>query len=210
MVEIRPSILVKTFEDFEEKVKKVESLVERVHLDIADGLLVANTTIKGYEELAKINSPLKWSIHLMVFHPEEQLEFWYETAVDEIFVHREMRADVAEVLQEIRSHGRQVGLVVNPETPVNDIIEFTDLIDYIQFMTVNPGFSGSDFLEQSIDKVSEFHEQFSHIPILVDGGINPETAPRAIAAGALILVVGSYLWQSDDITKAISELRSQF
>lgn len=208
MIEIIPSILVQTKGELEVKLKKCEGLVERVHIDVADGLLVPSTTIKGYEELRSLQTPLKLSAHLMVSHPEEQIDQWYDTPVERIFIHKEARADVAAVLQDIKSHGRSAGLVLNPETPVHDIIELRELIDYIQFMTVHPGFSGSAFLEEIVDKISGFHSDYPEIPILVDGGINPETAPRVVAAGASALVVGSYIWNNSDPTAAINQLKN--
>lgn len=210
MIDIIPSILAHTFEEFEAKVKKVEPFVKRVHVDIADGRLVENTTILGYEEILKVSaagSALKWDAHLMVLHPEEILEPWYSTGADRFFVHIEARTGIREVLQNIKSHGRGAGLVVNPNTTVEEIVEFVDVIDYIQFMTVEPGFSGREFLEDMINKISAFHEAYPSIAIFADGGINPRTAPTVIAAGASTLIVGSYIWESQNIAKAIEELK---
>ena len=207
MIEIIPSILVQTKEELEAKLKKVESLVDRVHLDIADGVLVPNTTIQGYEEIKTLTSSIKWSVHLMVVQPEEQLAQWYNTPVDRIFIHKESRGDTASILQQIKLNGKGVGLVLNPETPVHEIIELVDLFEYIQFMTIHPGFSGREFLPEVVDKISRFHSDYPSIPIYVDGGINPDTAPKVVAAGATGLIVGSYIWEHADPARAIENLK---
>lgn len=207
MIEIIPSILAGSYEEFETLIKKVEPFVERVSLDISDGVFTPSLTIKGYEEVNKINTPLKFDVHLMIRRPSEQMYNWYKTKADRFFIHIEDDYNIKNILDQIHFNQRKVGLVLNPETKIDDAIEFIDSIDYIQFMCVHPGFYGRTFVEDVIDKISSFHENYPGVPIAVDGGINPETASKVIAAGASILIAGSYIFQSSDAGKAIEELK---
>ena len=206
MIKIIPSILATTKEDFEKLLRKVEPYVDRVHLDIGDGDFVPTKTISGYEELIKIETKVKFDVHLMVSRPEDQMYFWYKTKADRFFIHTETDHGHKNLIDQIHFNGRKVGLVLNPETQTEKIIELIDDIDFVQFMTVHPGFYGSEFVESVTNKILEFHGQYPNIPIFVDGGVNLETILRLIVVGATNLVVGSYVVESQDVGKAIEEL----
>jgi len=206
MIKIIPAILATTKEDFEKLLRKVEPYVDRVHLDIGDGDFVPTKTISGYEELIKIETKVKFDVHLMVSQPEDQMYFWYKTKADRFFIHAETDHGHKNLIDQIHLNGRKVGLVLNPETQTEKIIELIDDIDFVQFMTVHPGFYGSEFVESVTNKILEFHGQYPNIPIFVDGGVNLETILRLISVGATNLVVGSYVVESQDVGKAIEEL----
>ncbi|MBI2062517.1 MAG: ribulose-phosphate 3-epimerase [Candidatus Yanofskybacteria bacterium] len=207
MVEIIPSILATTKEEFEKLLKSVEPYVDRVHLDIGDGDFVSTKTISGYEELIKMETKVNFDVHLMVSRPEDQMYFWYKTKADRFFIHAETDHGHRNLIDQVHFNGRQIGLVLNPETQVDKIAELIDDIDFIQFMTVHPGFYGSDFEESVINKILEFHGQYPNIPIFADGGINLETASRLVAVGVTNLIVGSYIIGSQDVGKAIEGLK---
>ena len=206
MIKIIPSILAATKEEFEKLLKSVEPYVDRAHLDIGDGDFVPTKTISGYEELIKIETKVKFDVHLMVSRPEDQMYFWYKTKADRFFIHAETDHGHKNLIDQIHLNGRKVGLVLNPETQTEKIIELIDDIDFVQFMTVHPGFYGSEFVESVTNKILEFHGQYPNIPIFVDGGVNLETILRLISVGATNLVVGSYVVESQDVGKAIEEL----
>ncbi len=208
MINIIPSILAKTAEDFEKILRAVEPYVDRVHLDIGDGDFVPTKTITGYDELIKMETKVKFDVHLMVSRPEDQMYFWYKTKADRFLVHAETDHGHINLINQIHLNNREVGLVLNPETQVDKITELIDDIDFVQFMTVHPGFYGSEFVESVLNKISEFHGQYPSMPIFVDGGVNPETALRLAAIGATTLVVGSYVLASGDVGKAIEELKA--
>jgi len=208
MVEVIPTILVKTYEEFESLVRKVEPFVERVSLDISDGTIVPTLTIKGYTEIQQINTPLKFDIHLMVENPEVYIHEWLKTKVERIFFHSEARCDFFRIIDEIRASGKKIGIAVNPETDMSTVIEYIDQIDYVQFMAVHPGYYGGTFLEDVIGKISGFHQEFPEVPIVVDGGVTPEIARRLIPVGATILNVGSYIFNSENIEEAIKQLKN--
>ena len=207
MVEIIPSILVKTKEEFLNKILAVENLTERVHLDIADGIFVPNMTISGFEEIESIETSLKIEAHLMVSKPENHVIRWLETQVDSLIFHIEATQKATEVIEKAKEADRRIGVALNPETPISALAAFIDQIDFVHFMTVEPGFYGGQFVESVLDKMSDFHYFYPDKPISVDGGVNLETAPKLIQAGANTLIVGSYIWNSKDVAQAIEEIK---
>jgi ribulose-phosphate 3-epimerase len=208
MIKIIPAILAKTSEEFEKMLRIVEPYVDRVHLDIGDGDFVSTKTISGYEELIKMETKVKFDVHLMVSRPEDQMYFWYKTKADRFLIHAETDHGHHDLIDQIHSNGRQVGLVLNPETQVDKIAELIEDIDLVQFMTVRPGNYGGEFVESVINKIVEFHGQYPNTPIFVDGGVNPKTILRLIAIGVTTFVVGSYVVGSKDVGKAIEELKA--
>ena len=133
--------------------------------------------------------------------------FWYKTKADRFLIHAETDHGHGSLIEQIHFNGRKVGMVLNPETQVESIVGVINDIDFVQFMTVHPGFYGSEFVESVINKILEFHGQYPSTPIFVDGGVNPETALRLVAIGVTTLVVGSYIVEYQDVGKAIEELR---
>lgn len=208
MVEIIPSILVKTEEELLQKVLAVEPHIEHVHLDIADGIFVPNMTILGFEEVESLDTNLKIGVHLMVSKPENHIVRWLETPADKFIFHIEATSKSQEVIDAIKESDCIVGIALNPQTPVSRIEPFIDQIDFVHFMAVEPGFYGGKFVDSVVEKIKDFHFYYPDKPIEVDGGITPETALKLIEAGATTLVVGSYIWESKDVGKAIEKLKS--
>ena len=206
-MEIIPSILAKSYDEFESIIRKIEPYVERVHIDVADGKLVSNTTVKGFEELNKVNTNLKIGAHLMVDDPANWLKDWYNTNADRIIFHAEAGGDFKNIIDDIHKNKRKAGIALNPDTSVDKIESLVSDLDFIQFMTVHPGFYGAEFVEEVVKKIDDFHRQHPDTPIIVDGGVNLETAPGLVKAGASMLVVGSYIFKSNDIGKAIENLK---
>lgn len=211
MIEIIPTIIAKSKEELESDIRRLEPYVERVHLDIMDGAFTASKSILGYTELQSIETKLHFTVHLMVTHPEEYVPQWLKIPnADGFAIQAESDGSLKEVFLEIRNQGKKAGIVLNPETLTGSISEYLPMVDFVQFMTVHPGFYGSPFLNDVIDKISEFHDDNPDMPIAVDGGINPETARRVVEAGAEILLSGSYIMNSPDVAKAIAELKDNF
>jgi len=208
MTEIIPSILVKTREEMVEKIIAVEPYVERVHLDIADGIFVPNITISGFEEVEDIETDLKIGVHLMVSKPENHIVRWLETQADKFIFHIEATERAQEVIDKVKEADKEVGIAINPSTSISAIEPFIDQIDLVHFMTVEPGFYGGEFLESVLPKIADFHFYYPDKPIEVDGGVDPETLPGLIKAGANLLVTGSYIFKSKDTAKAIEKMKS--
>ncbi|MEK7151634.1 MAG: ribulose-phosphate 3-epimerase [Patescibacteria group bacterium] len=207
MIEIIPSILVKTREELLEKIAAIEPHVDRIHLDIADSIFVPNMTILGLEEMEELDTNLKIGVHLMVSKPENHIGHWLETLADKFIFHIEATSKPQEIIDAVKEFDRSVGIALNPQTAIAKIEPFVDQIDFVHFMTVEPGFYGGKFVESVVDKIKEFHFLYPDKPIEVDGGITPETAPRLIEAGVTMLVVGSYVWESGNVGQAISKLK---
>jgi len=208
MIEIVPAIIAKSFEELDEKVKIVDPYVSRAQIDIMDGEFVSNQTINGYDELKNLNSNLKFEVHLMVNHPEDYIKKLIDTGrVDKYVLHIESSGDLDSLIELIHDNGYQVGLSLNPETQNDALIDYVDKIDFVQYMTVDPGFYGSPFMENVLDKMSDLHFMHPEMSLQVDGGINEETASKAVQAGATTLVSGSYLFNHDDIAEAIKSLQ---
>lgn len=207
MINIIPSILAETSEEFEKLLRMVELYVDRVHLDIGDGDFVSTKTISGYEELIKMETKVNFDIHLMVSQPEDQMYFWYKTKADRFLIHAETDHGHRNLIDQIHLNDRKVGLVLNPETQIDKIAELVENIDFVQFMTVHPGNYGGDFVESVIDKILDFHGHYPNVPIMVDGAIHSQTARRVLAVGASILVVGTHILQEgNNVGNAIEEL----
>lgn len=208
MPEVIPSILVKTGEELAEKIMAIEPHVERVHLDIADGIFVPNMTILGFEETEELDTNLKIEIHLMVSKPENHIVRWLETPADRFIFHVEATTQAQKVIDAVKEVDKQIGVALNPQTPVAKIEPFIDQIDFVHFMTVEPGFYGGKFVDSVIDKIKEFHFLYPDKPIEIDGGITPDTMLRLVEAGASMLVVGSYIWESENKGVAIEKLKA--
>lgn len=207
MIEVIPSILATTRDEFEMMVHKLESHVDRVHLDIVDGNFASNTTIKGYEELLKLETNLAFDVHLMVQKPD--LEPWFATKADRFILHVESEGDKLEYLMRLEEHGKRRALAVNPATDFKKMESLLPHLDFVQFMTVNPGFYGSPFLPDVLEHIRAFHDTHPHMAIAVDGGITDQTAPQVCSAGASLLVSGSYIINSSDIAASIQKLQTQ-
>ena len=186
---IIPSILVRTKEELIEKVRALEPHFEKAHLDIADGIFVPNTTI---DNLGDLETNLEFSVHLMVSKPENHIAKWLGL-VTSITFHAEATQKHIEVIEAIKEGECEVGIALNPKTPHSAIADFVNLVDFVHFMTVEPGFYGGTFLPEVIDKIADFHFYYPDKLIVVDGGVTPENIDKLTEAGAMEFVVGSAL-----------------
>ncbi len=208
MAEVIPSILVKSSQEFTDKLRLVESFVGRVHVDIADGIFVPNKTIDGVDEVESADSQVLFGVHLMVSKPENHLARWLEAPIESISFHIEATNKEQQVIDEIKEADILVGIALNPATPVSSIEDYVNQLDFVHFMTVEPGFYGGEFIPDVIKKIADFHYFYPDMPITVDGGITPENATELVQAGATTLIVGSYIFQAKEIKKALDEFRN--
>lgn len=208
MIKIIPAILAKTEEEFIKMAKKIEPYTDLVQLDIADGEFVPNKTITGYDELQKIDTKLDFEIHLMISNPEKVIERWLKTKAVRYLIHLESTKELDVLINQIGGNRKEVGCVLSPQTDYSAIEPYIDRIDLVQFMTVDPGFYGSPFLPDVLGKIKNFHSQYPNKMIQVDGGINPETVKLVGAAGASSAAVGSYIFKSDNLEKALKKLNA--
>lgn len=213
-VKIAPSMLSADFSKMGEELSRVENAgADIIHLDVMDGVFVPNITfgIKMVADLKKIaTKPL--DCHLMIVSPEKYVKKFAEAGADYITVHYEAcKENLANLLKLIKSCGVKCGLVINPDTPVEKIVNEIPLCDMVLVMSVFPGFGGQSFISDVLVKVSEIRDIIdkNHYNCLIeiDGGINPQTALAAKKAGCDVLVAGSSVFGAKDAAKAISDLR---
>ena len=211
MARIAPSILSADFAALASAIDAVSPQADLLHVDVMDGHFVPNLTIGPpvIKSLRK-RTDLYFDCHLMVDNPGDFLDDFAAAGANGCSVHVEL-SDVVPLFGEMRRLGLDVGLAVNPETPVEACLPHLPHIDLLLMMTVHPGFGGQAFIGEVMDKVKVAREEIDRrdlkVALQVDGGINEETAPIAAAAGADVFVAGSAIFHADDPLKAAKRIR---
>lgn len=198
-ITIAPSLLAADFSKLREEVEAINKTEAKwLHLDVMDGNFVPNISF-GADIIKSIKpyTNLYFDAHLMVEKPEWYIETVAKAGVDSITIHVEATNHLHRALQMIKSFGIKAGVALNPATDIEVLDNIIDLIDLVLVMTVNPGFGGQKFIDNTLQKIKRIREKYPHIDIQVDGGINNETAKLVKEAGANILVAGSYVFKGD-------------
>jgi ribulose-phosphate 3-epimerase len=192
-----PSILAADFTRLGEQVREAESAgADRIHVDVMDGHFVPNISMGPLvvEALRKITR-LPLETHLMISNPDQYLEAFAKAGSTSLLVHVEGNNHLHRTIQSIRGLGLPAGVVLNPATPTWSIEEVIDMVDLVLVMTVNPGFGGQQYLPETEAKIRSLRRLLDQrdrfVELEVDGGITAASAPRAVAAGARVLVAGS-------------------
>jgi ribulose-phosphate 3-epimerase len=203
---IIPAIIAKNQNELDDRLSKVMKFADIIQLDIMDNKFVPNMSLFFDFILPKTSS--RFEAHLMIDDPEKWIENNWRK-VDTILVHYESCNNPDNIIKKVKQHRKQIGFVVNPETPIKVLDSYLDEIDQVLIMTVNPGFYGSRFLLEMLDKISVLREMKPNLNIEVDGGITPATIGFVDKAGANMFVSGSYIVKSQNVMEAMNSLRDQ-
>jgi ribulose-phosphate 3-epimerase len=212
--QIAPSILAADFANLQKEVEMLNaSKADYIHVDIMDGVFVPNISfgIPVTEAIHKhATKPL--DVHLMIVNPDNYLQAFRNAGAEIISVHYEACNHLHRSLQAIRNLGAKAGVAINPHTSINLLADVIQHIDLVCVMSVNPGFGGQKFIENTYDKVSRLKDLIlskgAKTLIEIDGGVNLQNAPKLMAAGADVLVAGSFVFSSANPIATIEQLKA--
>ena len=209
---IAPSVLAADFSNLQRDIEMInESEADWFHIDIMDGVFVPNISF-GMPVLRDIKKHAKKTldVHLMIVNPDQYIETFSELGADILTVHLEACTHMHRTIQAIKATGMKAGIALNPHSSVNQLKDVIKDIDVVCLMSVNPGFGGQSFIENTFDKVKELKDLIqstgSDCQIEIDGGVTNKNAKKLVQAGANILVAGSYVFKNSNPTETISKL----
>lgn len=206
-IKITPSILGIDYGRMNEHIRELESFSDMFHVDVMDGNFVDNITI-GAPVVEKIQTTVPLDCHLMIRNPHRYIDAFAKAGAASITIHAEASLHLADDVQKIKDAGAKACVAINPDTPVEKISTVLPMLDMVLIMSVVPGWGGQAFIPEVLEKVKWLREHYPNLDIQIDGGINADTAKLAIAAGANVLVSGSYILKSSDPEAAARSLRS--
>jgi ribulose-phosphate 3-epimerase len=199
-IQIEASILSAAYAILGEQAREAEVAgVDGIQIDVMDGRFVPDITWgPGMVRALSSEVHIKLDVHLMIVEPERHLAAFANAGANRLIIHQEVCPHLYRTLQAIHELGVEAGVALNPGTPLSAIEEVLGLADLIQVMTVNPGWGGQAFLYSQLDKIQRLRALLKQhnlaTPIAVDGGVDTETAPKVVAAGATVLVAGSHIY----------------
>lgn len=210
-IQLVPAILAYNVNDFKEKLSFFEKYFNLIQIDFADGKLVKNKNFYNLDKIKKIRTKANYELHLMVANPKKVIKEWINYKnVKRIIIHYESfqknKIKIYELIEDIKNKKIEIGIAFNPSTTVSKILEFLHDIDLILVMGVNPGKSGQEFDESSIDKIKIIRKHYPKLNIAVDGGIDEKNVKRILKAGANVIDSASMLLNYQDNSKGLKTL----
>ena len=214
MAIIAPSLLASDFANLQQECEMInDSAADWFHLDVMDGVFVPNISFGlPVIEAIKKHSQKPLDVHLMIVEPERYIADFQKAGADILTVHYEASNHLHRSLQEIKNHGMQAGVAINPHTSVHLLEDCIKDIDLVCMMSVNPGFGGQSFIENTYRKTEQLREIIERrgaaTKIEIDGGVNIQNASKLLQCGADVLVAGSFVFKSDRPAKLIEDLKN--
>lgn len=211
---IAPSILASDFSNLSKQIRSVEmGGADLIHCDIMDGKFVPNISF-GPVIVNAVNQATKLplDVHLMIEKPDDYLEAFVKAGADSLTVHQEEVVHLHRTISKIKQLGAKAGVALNPSTPLESLSEILHELDHVLIMSVNPGFGGQKFIENSVSKISRLSEMRKkhglHFLIQVDGGIDSSNIKKVSDSGCDVFIAGSSVFGAENITAAVIELKN--
>jgi ribulose-phosphate 3-epimerase len=211
---VAPSILAADFANLEREVNMInESQADWIHVDVMDGVFVPNFSLGiPVVEALKRHAKKPLDVHLMIVNPEHHVEAFRKAGADHISVHVEVCKHLQRNIQQIKSLGCKAGVAINPHTPVIELENIISDVDIVCVMSVNPGFGGQRFIENTYQKVQQLKKLItqskSSAKIEIDGGVTLQNAGKLLAAGADVLIAGNFVFSAPNPPETIKQLKS--
>lgn len=211
---IAPSLLSADFSDLRKDIEMVNSSVaDWFHLDVMDGVFVPNISFgTPVIEAVKRYASKPLDVHLMIVNPDKFIDDYHKMGADILNVHCEACTHLHRTIQKIKSLGMKAGVTLNPHTSITAVEEILPDLDVVMLMSVNPGFGGQKFIENTLDKTSRLKDLIGKLNskalIEIDGGVNFETGEKLLKSGADILVAGSFVFGASDPINTIEKLKA--
>ncbi|PIT88505.1 MAG: hypothetical protein COU29_01845 [Candidatus Magasanikbacteria bacterium CG10_big_fil_rev_8_21_14_0_10_36_32] len=206
--QIIPTILVTTFDEFTEQIKKLKKF-PLTQIDVMDGEFVDNKSFEEIEKINQLDNLPNFELHLMVKHPLTEIEKWSAIKnIRRVIFHIESDDNPTAVLEKINGHCWQAGIAINPETPLETIEPYFNRVNEILFLTVHPGHRGGSFIPEVKNKIEEFIKIKNRPLCAADGGINKNNIIELKNCGVEIFCIGSALTMSDNVEKTYQEINN--
>ena len=205
LIRVVPAILTDDIASFNKMVQQAKSYTDFVQVDIMDGQFVPSKSIT-WQQIEGLPEGLHWEVHLMVKNPEAQLAGYKQAGAEKAIFHFEAAPDPAMVIAATRKLGLEVGLAVNPETTVAQILPLTDKVDSVLFLSVHPGFYGAKFLPEVLEKIKELRRARPNLTIGIDGGVKENNITQIVETGVNDIFVGSAILMQPDPGAAYRKL----